>query len=97
MFNVGDEKDSDKLYMSTISEIDKTKEYVAYEYFGKTFQRVNYNSAIDIELDLEQNAAFSFYPIECDENGEYVMLGNTEKILGIASKFKKKKYLRDII
>ena len=97
VFNVGDEKDSDKLYMSTISEIDKTKEYVAYEYFGKTFQRVNYNSAIDIELDLEQNAAFSFYPIECDENGEYVMLGNTEKILGIASKFKTKKYLRDII
>ncbi|MBE5817554.1 MAG: hypothetical protein E7312_00690 [Clostridiales bacterium] len=96
-FNVGDEKDSDKLYMSTIFEIDPDKEYIAYEYFGKRFQRVNYNSAIDIELDVGQNVIFSFYPIEKDDGGEYVMLGNTNKLLGIASKYKKKTYLCDIL
>lgn len=96
-FNIGDEKESDTVYLNTISSLDKSKEYIAYEYFTKKFVRVGANGGIDFDVDVEGMAIFSIYPIECDENGEYIMLGNTEKFLGIASKFKKKTYLCDIL
>ncbi len=96
-FNMGDEKEKDALRLSTISGIDKNAEYVAYEYFTKSFARVNIDSVLDMELDLEDMRIWSIYPIKKDEGGEYIMLGNTDKFLPIPSKYKKKTYLKDIM
>ena len=83
--------------LSTISGFDKNAEYVAYEYFTKSFARVNIDSVLDMELDIEDMRIWSIYPIKKDEGGEYIMLGNTDKFLPIPSKYKKKTYLKDIM
>ena len=96
-FNMGKVKETDLVKLNSISGIDKERQYVTYEYFTKKYDRATAETAYEVELDLEDLRIWSIYPIEKDEGGEYIMLGNTDKFLPIPSKFKKKTYLKDIM
>jgi len=58
---------------------------------------MNRNTELKFKLSPDDALAYSLYPIECDDGGEYVMLGNTQKYTGYASKFKMKTYINRII
>ncbi len=97
LFNVDDGIVADALKLSNIPGIDKECEYVAYEYFSKKYYRLNTSYEIPVTLKPDDQAVFSIYPIHSDENGEYVMLGNTEKYVPIASNNKVKTAVSDIL
>ncbi len=96
-FNIGGVKERDVLRLAAIHGMDASGEYIVYEYFTKSFVRADVNTELEIELDLDDKRIWSIYPIKKDEDGEYIMLGNTDKFLPIPSKFKKKTYLKDIM
>ena len=97
VFNNMDEDSGDTLRLDNISGINLDKEYICYEYFSKQFVRMNRNTELRFNLSPDDALAYSLYPIECDDGGEYVMLGNTQKYTGYASKFKMKTYINRII
>ena len=97
LFNVDDGIVADTLRLSDIPGIDADTEYVAYEYFSKRFHRVGYGDGIDVTLKPDDQAVFSIYPILRDGDGEYVMLGSTEKYVPIASKNKVRTAVSDIL
>ena len=96
-FNSSEVDSGDHISLDNISGIDLNKDYVCYEYFSKSFTRMDNKTKIEFDLSVDDVVAYSLYPIECDEGGEYVMLGNTQKYTGYASKFKKKTYLSEIL
>ena len=89
-FNVGEEDVTDTVDFGTIPGLSKECEYIAYEYFTKTFTRIHYFE--DTELTLPRNgvAVWSIYPIKSDDDGEYILLGSTDKYVPIASQHKVK-------
>ena len=95
-FNVKDEEVVEKLDFSTIPGLTDDCEYVAYEYFTKKYARIKKTDAIDFTLGANGVAAFSIYPVKTDENGDYIMMGSTEKYIPIASKNKTRVSLGDI-
>ena len=72
-------------------------EYVAYDYFKGTFARVRSGDRLEVTLEPDGVALYNFYPVLSDEGGEYIMLGNTEKYVSIASRDIKKTYLSKIM
>ncbi len=95
-FNISEECICDRLVLASIPGISSLCEYVAYEYFTKKFHRVSAADSIELELEADGCAAFSVYPIEKDADGEYILLGSTEKYIGIASAYKKKTRLESL-
>lgn len=97
VYNCCNELGHDFLELENISGIDLNKEYVCYEYFSKSFVKMDKTTKVKCELESDDVLAYSLYPVECDEGGEYIMLGSTQMYTGYASKFKKKTYLCDIL
>lgn len=99
VYNIGTEEFAkvitDTLDLADIPGADDT--YVAYEYFTKTFKKVKAGDKIEITLDVDKIALYNFYKVLSDENGEYIMLGNLDKYVSIATKEKTKTYLADLI
>lgn len=96
-FNVNQCDVTDEVVFKEVPCIDANTEYVAYEYFTKKFQRVTANTSVSLTLPENGVAVWSVYPVEHDSNGDYIMLGNTEKYVPIASKNKTKTYLENIM
>lgn len=96
LFNVGEGEITDALKIDTIPGIED-RDYVAYEFFSKKFTRVNKSSALEATIAEDDQVVYSIYPVEKDENGEFIMLGNVEKYVPIASKNKVKTYLTEIL
>lgn len=87
VFNVSDGEITDTLDFGTIPGISDRCEYVAYEYFSKTYTRVNAFEDTEITLPRDGVAVWSLYPIEIDEDEvEYVTLGSPDKYVPIAQK-----------
>ncbi len=90
-FNVADGEFCSDVKFGEIPEMwALCDEYVAYEYFSKKFTRINKNSVEAVKLDRDGCAVWSLYPVRKDEDGEYIMLGDTSKYVPIASKKKTK-------
>lgn len=97
VFNISGKAISESFALDVMPIIDGGKEYVAYEYFTKKFTRVSKESVIDTSLDAAGVLSYSLYPIASDENGEYIVLGDLDRYVSIASKDKKKVYIKEII
>ena len=84
-FNVSDGEIADTLDFGTIPGISEECEYIAYEYFSKTYTRVNAFEDTEITLPRDGVAVWSLYPIEVDEDEvEYVRIGSPDKYVPIA-------------
>lgn len=97
LFNVSDGQITDTFELSQIPGVNTKTEYIAYEYFEKKFSRISVLHSIEVSLPRDGVAVYSVYPVKSDENGEFIMLGNTDKYVPIASKNKKKVYLNEIL
>ncbi len=89
-FNVSDGEITDTLDFGTIPGISEECEYIAYEYFSKTYTRVNAYEDTEVVLPRDGVAVWSLYPITVDENGEeFVSVGAEDKYVPIASRNKR--------
>ncbi|MBE6615639.1 MAG: hypothetical protein E7631_10100 [Ruminococcaceae bacterium] len=74
-----------------------TGEYVAYEYFTKTFTEVSGKTEISLTLQAEDVRCWSLYPV-CEENGEkYILFGDPGRYTGIGVPDKRKVLLDEIL
>ncbi len=96
-FNVNEDEVCDTVDFSQLLGLSADVEYVAYEFFTKTYTRVGVASKTELTLPKDGVAVWSLEPIICSDEGEYVMLGNPDKYVSIASKFKKKASVSEII
>ena len=88
-FNVSDGEITDTLDFGTIPGISDRCEYVAYEYFSKTYTRVSAFEDTEITLPRDGVCVWSLYPIEVDDDEvEYVTLGSPDKYVPIAQKMR---------
>lgn len=97
-FNVSDGDVTDKVDFGCIPGLSEKAGYVAYEYFTKKFIRVSCFEDIDVTLPRDGVAVWSIYPIlrDGDDEEEYILLGDTEKYVPIASEYKVKKLLSEL-
>ncbi len=95
-FNVNNDEVRDTVDFSQLSGLKADTEYVAYEFFTKTYSRVNISSKTELTLPKDGVAVWSLYPIIRSNEGDYVILGDTEKYVPIASAYKEKTYLSEI-
>ena len=95
-FNVGDGEITDRVDFGAIPEVPDGSEYMAYEYFSKTFTRVNKETSVPVTLVRDGCAVWSLYPIMNDGDGEYIMLGDLSKYVPIASKKKVRTKLSEL-
>lgn len=100
-FNVNDEEVSDVLDFTTIPGLSQDREYIAYEYFTKKFTRICFFEDTAVTLPKDDVAVWSIYPVEHpvedSDEGAYIMLGDVSKYVPIASKFKKKVLIPEIL
>ncbi len=101
LFNIGTEDCektmTDTLDLATIPGIDADAAYVAYEFFSKTFSKVRVGDKLEATLDVDKIALYNFFKVLSDEQGEYIMLGNTDKYVSIATREKTKTYISEIL
>ena len=97
-FNVSDGDVTDKVDFGCIPGLSEKAGYVAYEYFTKTFIRVSCYEDIDVTLPRDGVAVWSIHPIlrDGDDEEEYILLGDTEKYVPIASEYKVKKLVSEL-
>lgn len=84
VYNTKPQHSSDSFKLDVIPGIDPAAEYVAFEYFTGKYTRVNSNTTLSFDFEADGLAAYSIYPIKCDADGEYVMLGDVSKYISIA-------------
>ena len=98
-FNVSEESVTDVLDFGTIPGISEDCEYIAYEYFSKTYTRVNAFEDLEVTLPRDGVAVWSLYPIEVDEDEEreYITVGDGDKYVPIASQFKQRVCVDDLM
>lgn len=87
-FNVSEDSVTDVLDFGTIPGLSGDCGYLAYEYFSRTWSRVNAYEDITVTLGRDGVAVWSLYPIEETDEGEFVTVGDTSKYVPIASRHK---------
>ena len=97
VFNISKEAISESITLDVVPIIDADKEYIAYEYFTKKFTRVNKDTVIDASLDVAGVLSYSLYPIMNGDDGEYIVLGDCDRYVGIATKEKKTVYVSELV
>lgn len=97
VFNVTQEKITETFTFDVIPSICNDKEYIAYEYFTKQYKRITAASCETVTLDVDKVLSYSIYPIENDGEGEYIMMGGTDRYVGIGAHGKKKVAVKDIL
>lgn len=88
---------TDKFRLADIPEIDRKREYVAYNYFTKSAEKLGADDVREVTLEPDETGLYNIYPVFSDEGGEYIMLGNMEKYAAVASRVKTKTYLSDLL
>lgn len=68
-------------------------DYIAYEYFTKTYTRVNKDTKLTLKTGKDDVSVWSLYPVRKDEKGEYIEEGESCRYVGIASRVKVRKDL----
>lgn len=97
IFNVADEKLTETFTFDVIPYICRDKEYIAYEYFTKQYKRITAASSETVALDADGVLSYSIYPIENDGEGEYILMGSTDRYVGIGVREKKRVAVKDIL
>ena len=97
VFNPNCDKADETFALSVIPEIEGGKEYIAYEYFTKTFARVSAETKISLSLGKNEVRAYSLFPIKKDADGEFVLLGDTERYFPAATPAKRKTSVSELI
>ncbi len=90
LFNVLEDEITGKLYFDSIPDIDKCREYVAYEYFSKKYCLFKSGDAIEATVKGDEVAVFSLYPVYTENGVRYADIGDVTKYVPIASKNKVK-------
>ncbi len=94
LFNICKEDITETFKWSVVPDIKADKEYVAYEYFTKKFTRITSDIEETVTLSAGDVRAYSIYPII---DGEYIMLGDNTRYIGIGAREPKKVKLSDIM
>lgn len=97
LFNISDNKITDRFDIGSIPEIDKESSYIAYDYFGKTFAKVKAGDNFTVTLDPDGVAVYNLYPVFVENGEEFVLLGSTDKYVPIASKNKVKRFVSELL
>ncbi len=84
VYNIKPHHTAHSFKLDVIPGIAPDAEYVAFEYFTGKYTRVNSNTILDFDFDMDGLAVYSIYRIEKDSEGEYVMLGDTAKYISVA-------------
>lgn len=84
VYNVSGSDTAEAFRLSVIHGLDPSKEYLAYEYFTKTFLRVNTETVLKPEIEKDGVRVYSIYPIELKDGTEYVTHGDFNKYVSIA-------------
>lgn len=63
-------------------------EYMAYEYVSRSFTRVSRESKLPVTLPADGVAVYALYPVKCDADGEFVLMGDRTKYVPIAGELK---------
>lgn len=67
-------------------------DYMAYEYFSRSFTRVNKGTKQSVTLPADGVAIFSVYPVKQDAEGEFVLMGDRAKYVPIAGELKVERF-----
>lgn len=97
VFNVSLRDITESFKLDVVPDLKAGTDYVAYEYFTKTYARVNTNTELTLTISSDDVRSYSIYPILKDDGGEYIDLGETTRYIGVGSRVKNKVYLKDII
>ena len=100
-FNVSDEEVTDTVDFAGIPELPSDTPYVAYEYFTKKFTLISRQTDFALTLPKDGLAVWSVYPVifpdETTQDGAYILCGSTEKYVPIASQYRVKLTLDQIL
>ena len=96
VFNISRREISDSLELSDVEGFPAGRQFVAYEYFTKTFRMADSGTAFRFTLGEDDLRAYSVYPVENDGSGDYIMLGDTGRYVGAGDPEKKKTYLSQL-
>ncbi len=94
LFNICKEDVTEAFKWSVVPDIKAGVEYVAYEYFTKKYTRITADSEETVTLAPGDVRAYSIYPII---DGEYIMLGDNSRYVGIGARETKKTLLSAIL
>lgn len=96
VYNISTEHAEETFCWSVIPEMARDTAYIAYEYFTRTFCRVSADSVMDVRLERDGLCAWSLYPVHTDDEGEYILLGDTSKYISAKTEKKKRTAVRDL-
>ncbi len=94
LFNICKNEVNETFKWSVVPDIKAGREYVAYEYFTKKYTRITSDSEETVMLAAGDVRAYSVYPII---DGEYIMLGDNTRYIGIGARETKKVLLSEIL
>lgn len=97
VFNIADHEVEETFTFDVIPAVKKDAEYVAYEYFTKKYSRVRFDTEEKISIEKDNVLSYSLYPIITEGESEYILLGNTDRYIGIGVPEKTKVDLKDIL
>ncbi len=95
LFNISRRPLTETFSLNVIPGFPKRKKMVAYEYFTKEFIPLTSGTRLTVSLGGDDVRAYSIYPVSKDEKGEYIMLGDRSRYLGIGSRKFEKVYIED--
>lgn len=101
VFNISREPINESFELSVIPGISEENDYIAYEYFTKSFTRVNFASDVTLWLAAGEVRCYSLYPITypdpTTDEGAYIMLGDTSRYVSIGSREKKQTQIDTLV
>ena len=97
LFNISRKPLTESFSMNVIPGFPARRKMVAYEYFTKKFIPVTSSSKLKVTLGEDEVRSYSIYPVRKDRNGEYIMLGDRSRYIGIGCRTFEKTYLAGLI
>ncbi|MCQ2433052.1 MAG: alpha-galactosidase [Clostridia bacterium] len=95
-FNVSDHSVTDTVDFGAIPDLPDG-DFMAYEYFSKTWQPITRKTVISLSLPKDDTAVWSIYPVMNPGTPDaFIMAGDESKYLPIAAKDKKKMLLSEL-
>ena len=94
-FNISRREITETFALDVIPGLDG--EYIAYEYFTKTFSAVNRASRITLAMPAEDVRCWSLYPVQEEIDEKYILFGDPGRYTGIGVPDKRKILLDEIL
>ncbi len=88
-FNLSRRDIEDEFDYSVIPDLSEDTDYMAYEYFSKTWQRVHFAESCSLQMKADEVQSYSLYPIhypdEASEDGAYILCGDLSRYVSAAT------------